>query len=153
MGASGLGTRQGYRSMLSDFVSSVLLRLDPLGLAPFLEERLAAARIAGRGQLQSRDPIGAEMTEIPTQLAPGGNDSCAVEETQGKRPDGASRLLAALIGIGDGELPLVADRLADRRKPSLACRDRRARPDEERRRVERLAQILRQHGGNSRQRV
>src|SRR5581483_1509798 len=59
---------------------------------PLLEESLAPARVARLGKLQRRDAVGAEMAERLAQLAPGDDDTRALEEGEGHGPDRAPRV-------------------------------------------------------------
>src|ERR1044071_4038613 len=63
--------------------------LGQLALAPFLEHRLAAARIALFGHVQHDDAVGAEMPVVLAQLAPRHDHAHLLEEAEGERPDDA----------------------------------------------------------------
>jgi hypothetical protein len=92
----------GYRSY--GFFAKALLRRNALGRSPFLEQRLATARIALVGEFQCGDAIGAEMAVVAAQFAPRRDDADAIEKRQRKRPHRAPGLRAVLVDIGDGEL-------------------------------------------------
>src|SRR6266404_4439207 len=93
---------------------SALLRRDALGRSPFLEQRLATARIALVGEFQCGDAIGAEVAIVTTQFAPRRYDADEIEKRQSKRPQHAPRLRAVLVDIGDAQLAFRSDGLTDR---------------------------------------
>src|SRR5262249_16347284 len=126
---------------------------DLLALAPFLEQRLAPARITRGFRGERGDPVDAEIAEIGAQLAPGRDDTHAVEEAERKGPDRAPGLGSAAVAIGDVELALGADRLSDGAELRVARRDGLARRHEERRGLERIVQIGRENRGDLGQRV
>src|SRR5258708_35868924 len=100
-----------------------------LALAPFLEHDLAAARIAPLARVQRHDAVGAEVTEILAQLAPRHHHPHLLEEAEGERPDRASAVGSVVVAIGEPELALGADGLADLGQLRIARGDGIARPD------------------------
>src|SRR5688572_21975842 len=87
-----------------------------LGDAPVLEQDAPALGIALLQRLGLFDPVGAEVAEIAAHLAPGGDHARTVEEGERNRPDYPLGLLALLVAVGDLDLALLADRLADGRQ-------------------------------------
>src|SRR5260221_7324070 len=109
-----------------------LWRGNAFSLAPFFQQLTAAARIARVGEFEADDAVGAEVPDRAAQLAPGRDNADAIEVTERKRPDRAFGLAHLVVAIGDRDLALVADRLADRRQFVLAGRQGLARPDQQR---------------------
>src|SRR6058998_3808988 len=107
-------------------------------LAPFLQQGVAPTRIALIVDGERRDAVGAEVAKVVAQLAPRGDDTHTLEETERERPDRPSRLLLNEIEIRDGDLALRADRVADRHQFGVSCGERFDGPDHQRRRVDRM---------------
>src|SRR6185369_650334 len=112
---------------------------------PRLEQSLPAARVTGIRRREAGDAVGAEVAEILPELAPGDDDAYTVEEAERERPDDTLRGRAAPVAIGDLQLALGANGLAHKREVDIVGGQRRARPDQQRRGVDVLAQIVRQH--------
>src|SRR5262250_326125 len=108
--------RCGFIQLPAARRSQTLLWRDSFGAPPFLEQRLAAARIALVGEFQCGDAVGAEMAIVTAQFAPRCDDADAIEKRQRKRPHRAPGLRAVLVNIGDGELAFGSDGLTDRRE-------------------------------------
>src|SRR3954452_13340378 len=115
--------------MLTVFVSSVSLLRNAFEAAPFLQERLAAARIALSHRIQRLDPISAEMPVAFAQFAPCDDHADAVEERQRKRPDDPSGRGLVAVGIDDLEFSLGPDGGANGRQFGVARCDRLAGAD------------------------
>src|SRR5215207_8911206 len=77
-----------------------------LALAPFLQHRLAAARIALLGHVQHDDAVGAEVAEVLAQFAPRHHHPHLLEEAQGERPDDAFAVRAIVVAIAEPDLAL-----------------------------------------------
>src|SRR5579862_6535974 len=95
--ASSLGSGDARRLTLPhcQFLSALRksLRWNAFERAPFLEQRLAAARIAFVCEPQRRDAVGAEVPVAVAKLAPCGDDADAIEERECERPHRAPRAL------------------------------------------------------------
>src|SRR5215207_6496330 len=84
-----------------------------LALAPFLQHRLASARIALLGHVEHDDSVGSEVAEVLAQFAPRHDHPHLLEEAQGERPDRALAVGAVVVAIAEPDLALGADGLAD----------------------------------------
>ena len=93
------------------------------------------------------------MAEGHACLAPGGEHPDLLEKTDRDRPDLALRPASVLVGVGECELALLVQRLADDRKRRAlgfslsACGDQEGRP------VERRGALRRQHCSDLGERV
>jgi hypothetical protein len=105
------------------------------------------------GELECGYAIGAEMAIVAAQFAPGHHHANTIEERQRKRPHRAACLRPILIDIGDGELALRPDRLADCRQLRVAGSDLHAGPDQQPRSLSAVAHIVRQDRNDLGQRV
>src|SRR5579871_3553926 len=103
-----------------------------LGLAPFLQQLAAAARIARPGDVERDNAVGTEMANRAAQLAPRRNNAHAIEIAERERPDRAFGLTHLVVAIADRDLALVAYCLADRRQLVLTRRQRFTRTDQQR---------------------
>src|SRR5690242_5521754 len=88
------------------------IRLFLLGaqfLLPFLEQRLAAFRIAVLQYVEMRDAVGAEMAEGGAQFAPGDDVARRLVVSDADRPDRALGAALELVAVLDLHLAAFAD--------------------------------------------
>src|SRR5215469_15420185 len=100
---------------MTDSVSRRSVRFrNALQPPPFPEQRPAALGVAAFLHPRGRDAVGAEVAEVLAQLAPGHQHPDVLEEAESEGPDGPLALPTGLIRIGEMELALEPDRLAQR---------------------------------------
>jgi hypothetical protein len=87
-----------------------------LTATPFPEQRALAPGIASLLQHGFADSVGAEVAKIPPQLAPCNQHPHLLEEGEGKGPDRSLARSARLVAVGQVQLALEADGLAERRR-------------------------------------
>src|SRR5690606_40621021 len=88
-------------------------------LLPPAQQLVPGFRIAVPGAFQRQHPVGPEMAEIITALAPGGDQAQVVEEGHGEGPDHAFAVAAFGIAVVHAYRVALADRDPQRRHPGL----------------------------------
>src|SRR6185437_11152694 len=113
-------------------------------LAPLLQHDVPAARRALAGGRRSGDAIEPEVPVIAAQFTPCADHPVLLEKADDERPDDPLGLLAAVVAVGDPQLDLLADGVAQQGRVDLR-HVASARRDEQASRIHFSSEIVRQH--------